>query len=156
MLFTYASGYFARQIAIDPFPRLSEIFGLINERSRDRPSCENPRRCTRCLHQKWKARCTKLFPRPAIREMFFVTFVQFAVPSFVNHTWPSFVPAQISPFCLWRRRNRKNYFAIKLSKVIPNNSARWFYPGVSFVERSGLLTVQLCPAFVVFQITWHP
>jgi len=41
----------------------------------------------------------EIVPHAGNPEIFFVTFVQFAVPSFVNQTCPSFVPAQIKPFC---------------------------------------------------------
>ena len=56
--------------------------------------------------------------------MFFVTSFHFAPPSLVYQTFPSLVPAQISPFCSFGRRDREHDLAVELPEVVADDAAR--------------------------------
>src|SRR5688572_6679922 len=88
--------------------------------------------------------------------MFFVTLVHDLPLSRVTCTWPSLVPAHITP-----RSRRDSAIAITVNAYStpmlspvrpPENCCR----ALSFVERSGLITSQLCPRLVVRCTCWLP
>src|ERR1700730_5448441 len=88
-------------------------------------------------------------PQGGKPEMFLVTLVQLFPPSRVTCTWPSLVPAQISPCSLGDSAIAKTtgaYSTPILSPVSPpENPCRL----LSFEVRSGLITCQLLPPSVV-------
>src|SRR4029453_4588956 len=72
---------------------------------------------------------------------FFVTSVQFAPPSFVYHSFPSFVPAQISPCWIFEysiSHTTSPAYCPRLSPTIPPFDT---IRDGSLVERSGLSSV---------------
>ena len=81
--------------------------------------------------------------------MFAVTLVQCAPASRVTCTWPSLVPAQMSPFSFGDSaiaNTTPAYSTPMLSGVSPPDI---FCRDLSFSVRSGLIACQLCPPFVV-------
>ncbi len=88
--------------------------------------------------------------------MFAVTFVQCSPPSRVTCTSPSFVPAQMSPFSFGDSaiaNTTPAYSTPMLSGVSPPESV---CRALSFSVRSGLITCQLWPPFVVRCTYWMP
>src|SRR6185437_476674 len=88
--------------------------------------------------------------------MFAVTLVHVAPPSRVTCTSPSFDPAQITPFCTGDSaiaNSVEKYSTPRLSGERPPDGPSLL---VSFVVRSGLITVQLCPPSVVRCTYWLP
>src|SRR6266498_3847562 len=95
-------------------------------------------------------------PHAGMPAMFFVTSVHCAPLSLVYQTLPSFVPAQISPFstsdvAIAKITSGANW--PRLSPTMPPDAM--ILPG-SCVERSGLITFQLCPPLFVWKMTLHP
>src|SRR3990170_8881852 len=88
--------------------------------------------------------------------MFFVTLVQVLPLSRVTCTWPSLVPAQMTPRSSLDSAiaiTVKAYSTPMLSPVSPpENCCRV----LSFVDRSGLITCQLWPRLVVRWTCWLP
>ena len=88
--------------------------------------------------------------------MFFVTLVHVLPLSRVSCTWPSLVPAQISPFS-----SRDSAIAITDERVldadvVAGEPARKLLAGLVVGDRSGLITSQLWPRFVVRCTCWLP
>src|SRR5262249_61746819 len=95
-------------------------------------------------------------PHAGMPAMFFDTSFHFAPPSRVCQTLPSLVPTQINP------RSTSDVATAKitsganwprLSPTLPPEGTTYFG---SCVDRSGLITYQLCPAFVVVRTTLQP
>src|ERR1700730_8437216 len=87
---------------------------------------------------------------------FVVTLVQFFPPSRVTCTWPSFVPAHITPASFGDSAmaiTTEAYSTPMLSPVSPPENPCLL---LSFVVRSGLISCQLLPASVVWCTYWLP
>src|SRR5262252_8108108 len=91
-----------------------------------------------------------------IPEMFFETSFHLPPPSFGYHTLPSLVPAQITPRSMSDAAMAKITSGAnwpRLSPTRPPEDPMYFG---SCVDRSGLITCQLCPAVVVLKMTLQP
>src|SRR5262245_6468497 len=91
-----------------------------------------------------------------IPVMFFETSFHFAPPSFVYPTLPSLVPTQIKPRSTSDGAIAKITCGAnwpRLSPTRPPEETRYFG---SCVDRSGLITCQFCPPFVVLKMTLQP
>src|SRR5437899_4365263 len=95
-------------------------------------------------------------PHESMFGIFLVTFVQFLPPSRVICTWPSFVPAQITPASFGDSAmaiTTGAYSTPMLSPVSPPENPCLL---LSLVVRSGLITCQLLPPSVVWWTYWLP
>ena len=95
-------------------------------------------------------------PQTGMPAMFFVTSFHLAPASFVYQSLPSLVPAQINPFwtsdgAIANTTSPANW--PRLSPTIPPDAM--IFVG-SWVDRSGLMTFQLCPPLFVAKITCAP
>src|ERR671926_339033 len=75
--------------------------------------------------------------------MFLVTFVHDLPPSRVSCTWPSLVPAQISPFSRGDSAIAITVNAYSTPMLSPVSTPENCWRDLSLVERSGLIVSQL-------------
>ena len=97
-----------------------------------------------------------IVPHAGAPGRFAVTFVQLCPPSRVTCTFPSFVPAQINPFCFGDSaiaNTTPEYSTPMLSGVRPPD-ATW--RDLSFFVRSGLIICHDCPPSFVTCTYWLP
>src|SRR5712692_5523926 len=95
-------------------------------------------------------------PHDGMPVMFFDTSFHFAPPSFVCQTLPSFVPAQISPFSTSDAAIAKITSGANCPRLSPTMPPDGTMCAGSCVDRSGLITCQLCPPLVVLKMTLQP
>ena len=88
--------------------------------------------------------------------MFFVTFVHVLPLSRVSCTWPSLVPAQINPFSSRDSAIAITVKAYSTPMLSPVSPPEICWRVLSLVDRSGLITSQLWPRFVVRCTCWLP
>ena len=88
--------------------------------------------------------------------MFLLTSFHFAPPSFVYQSLPSLVPAQINPFSTADGAIAKIASGANCPRLSPTRPPDDTIRPGSCVDRSGLITCQLCPPVVVLKITLQP
>src|ERR1051326_4481747 len=99
--------------------------------------------------------CAKV-PHGGRSLKFLLTSFQCSPLSFVYQSFPSFVPAQISPCCFFEysmSQTTSPSYCPRLSPTMPPFETTW---AGSFVDRSGLNSVHGCPPLFVFRISWQP
>src|SRR5260221_12069548 len=87
---------------------------------------------------------------------FLETSIHFAPPSFVYQILPSFVPAQIRPFSTSDVAIANTTSGANCPRLSPTMPPDAMIREGSCVERSGLITCQLCPPLVVLKMTLQP
>src|SRR5216684_6296948 len=97
-----------------------------------------------------------IFPHGGSLGMFPVTSVQDAPPSRVMCTRPSFDPTQITPACRGDSAMANRVAPSKVMRLSVVTPPELCWCVVSFRVRSGLITFQLAPPFVVTWTTWLP
>src|SRR6267142_4170083 len=95
-------------------------------------------------------------PHDGIPATFFETSFHFAPPSFVYQILPSLVPAQMSPFSTSEVAMAKITSGANCPRLSPTIPPDETMRAGSCFERSGLITCQLCPPFVVLKMTLQP
>src|SRR5262245_13587693 len=88
--------------------------------------------------------------------MFFDTSFHLAPPSFVYHTLPSLVPAQSRPRSTSDGAIAKITSGANCPRLSPTRPPEDTMYFGSCVDRSGLITCQLCPPVVVLKTTLQP
>src|SRR5688500_12681693 len=88
--------------------------------------------------------------------MFFVTLTHVLPASRVSCTWPSLVPAQITPFSRGDSAIAITVNAYSTPMLSPVNPPENCCRDLSFVDKSGLMTSQVWPPFVVRCTCWLP
>src|SRR6266508_2236967 len=88
-------------------------------------------------------------PHDGMPVTFFVTSFHFAPASLVYQTLPSFVPAQMSPFSTSDVAIAKITSGANWPRLSPTMPPDGMILLGSWLERSGLITFQLCPPLLV-------
>src|SRR3954452_6880873 len=84
------------------------------------------------------------------------TSFHFTPLSRVYQSLPSLVPAQISPFWIFEYSIDHTTSPLYCPRLSPTRPPFDATREGSFVERSGLHSVQVCPPFGVFRLAWQP
>src|SRR2546430_16512342 len=92
-------------------------------------------------------------PHAGRSRKFFVTSFQLAPPSFEYHSLPSLVPAQIRPFWIFENSMSQTTSPLYWPRLSPMSPPFDTTRDGSFVERSGLASVQDCPPLVVLRMS---
>src|SRR5262245_40285364 len=95
-------------------------------------------------------------PHTGMPAMFLLTSFHLPPPSFVYQTLPSLVPAQISPFSTSDGAIAKTTSGANWPRLSPTSPPDGMILLRSCVDRSGLISFQLCPPFVVRKMTLQP